>query len=109
MPIDLPEAIADYFAADAAKNAERVAECFAPDAVVKDEGKAHSGREAIRAWKTESSAKYDYTATPLRIVTEGDRMVVTSHLEGNFPGSPVDLRYGFALQGGKISGLEIAL
>jgi len=31
------------------------------------------------------------------------KTVVTSHLVGNFPGSPVDLRFFFTLEGGKIS------
>jgi len=33
--------------------------------------------------------------------------VVTSRLTGNFPGSPVDLRYFFRLEGDKIASLEI--
>jgi len=35
------------------------------------------------------------------------KTVVTSHLVGNFPGSPVDLRFFFGLEGDKISSLEI--
>ena len=54
--INLPAPISDYFAADA-KNAEAVAQCFTDDAVVRDEGKTYVGREAIRAWKAEASAK----------------------------------------------------
>jgi hypothetical protein len=46
---------------------------------------------------------------PFAIVTKGDRMVVTSHLTGEFPGSPVDLRYMFVLAGEKIAELEIVL
>jgi hypothetical protein len=34
---------------------------------------------------------------------------VTSHLVGDFPGSPVDLRYFFVLDGDKIASLEISL
>jgi hypothetical protein len=37
-----------------------------------------------------------------------DRFVVSSRLTGNFPGSPVDLRFIFRLEGGKIASLEIA-
>ena len=32
---------------------------------------------------------------------------MTSHLEGDFPGSPLDLRYFFTLDGDKIAALEI--
>lgn len=107
MAIDLPKPIAGYFAADETKDAERVAHCFTKTAVVMDEGKSYSGREAIQAWKAASSTKYSYTVEPFSIAENGNRMVVTSHLSGDFPGSPVDLRYVFALEGGKIAELEI--
>jgi len=35
------------------------------------------------------------------------RYIVTSRLTGNFPGSPVDLRFAFRLERGKIAFLEI--
>ncbi|AHE55717.1 nuclear transport factor 2 family protein [Sphingomonas sanxanigenens] len=107
MAIALPKPIADYFAADAAKDADGVARCFSDEAIVRDEGHAYSGRDAIRQWKTASSQKYSYTVEPVAIAMEGDRTVVTGHVAGDFPGSPVDLRYGFTLDGGKIAGLEI--
>lgn len=107
MAIDLPKAIAGYFAADATKDAERVAHCFTETAVVTDEGETHSGRDAIRAWKASSSTKCSYTVEPFLIATDGGRAVVTSHLEGDFPGSPVDLRYFFVFKGEKLAELEI--
>ena len=36
------------------------------------------------------------------------RGVVTGRVSGNFPGSPVDLRYVFTLEDGKIARLEIS-
>jgi hypothetical protein len=39
---------------------------------------------------------------------EGDHYAVTTRLEGNFPGSPVDLVYRFVLRDGLINGLEIS-
>ena len=109
MPIDLPKAIADYFTADKDKRAEIVSQCFTEGATVKDEGNTYSGREAIRRWKTNSSTKYTYTVEPFSIAAEGGKTVVTSHVAGNFPGSPVDLRYFFVLKGDKITELEIIL
>jgi hypothetical protein len=35
------------------------------------------------------------------------KTVVTCHLVGNFPGSPVDLRFLFDLEGDKIASLEV--
>ena len=109
MDIMLPGPIADYFAADKGKNAEAISACFTNDAIVKDEGKTHHGRDAIKQWKADSSRKYTYSVEPFSIETKDEQTVVTSHLVGDFPGSPLDLRYVFILEGEKIARLEIAL
>jgi len=102
----LPKPIAAYFAADRG-DGEAVSQCFTDDAVVKDEGHTHKGRPAIREWKADASAKYEYTCEPIACEEKEGKTVVTSHLVGNFPGSPVDLRFFFILEGDKIASLEI--
>jgi ketosteroid isomerase-like protein len=106
-PSDLPPVIGAYFAADRASDLDTLASCFTTDAVVRDEGRDHAGKDAIRRWKAEASRAYSYTATPFAIVEEGDRAILSSHLVGDFPGSPVDLRYAFRLLDGRIAALEI--
>jgi len=108
MPLSLPKPIADYFAADATDRAA-VAKCFAADAVVIDERQTYRGREAIARWKTDASEKYDYVSEPIAIDERADKITVTAHVTGNFPGSPVDLRYAFSLAGNEITRLEITL
>lgn len=107
MDMDLPDPIARYFAADRASEPARVGQCFTEDATVRDEGAIHRGRTAISDWKTGSSQKYRYTVEPLSVAQDADRIIVTSRLEGDFPGSPVDLHYAFTLEGGQIAALEI--
>lgn len=107
--LSLPEPIAAYFAADKQKNAEALVRCFTPHAVVTDEGLTHSGIDAIKAWKAAASAKYTYTTEPFALVQSDGRQVVTGRVEGNFPGSPVDLRYHFRLERGLIALLEITV
>jgi ketosteroid isomerase-like protein len=107
MAVELPKTIADYFAADARNDAGAFARCFAADAVVTDERHTYTGHDAIRRWKAEASTKYTYTVEPFAITADGDRAIVTSHVAGNFPGSPTDLRYRFVLAGEKIAELEI--
>lgn len=107
MSVTLPQPIAAYFVADRTERAS-IADCFTEGAVVKDEGKTHSGREAIRRWKAEASTKYAYVSEPFAVVEDDtERTIVTSRVTGNFPGSPVDLRYSFVLEGDKIARLEI--
>jgi hypothetical protein len=106
--LQLPEPIAAYFNADN-RDGEAVARCFTKHAVVKDEGHTHSGLAAIKAWKTEASAKYSYVSEPVSVERKGEgHYIVTSRLTGNFPGSPVDLRFVFRLERRKIAHLEIA-
>jgi SnoaL-like domain len=106
--LNLPKAIDDYFTADKG-DAEAVAQCFTENAVVKDEGHTYNGRAGIARWKAESSKKYEYVCEPIAIEEAGGKVIVTAHLVGNFPGSPIDLRYFFELKGGKIATLETAL
>ena len=105
--LNLPEPIAAYFEADT-RDAEAVARCFTKQAVVKDEGQTHTGIAAIKAWKSAASAKYTYTTEPLAVDEKDGGYVVTSRLTGNFPGSPVNLRFAFRVEHGKIASLEIA-
>ena len=104
--LSLPKPIAAYFAADRG-DGEAVSQCFTDNAVVKDEGHTHKGRAAIKEWKTDASAKYEYPCGPFACEEKDGKTVVTSHLVGNFPGSPVDLRFFFKLEGDKIASLEI--
>lgn len=103
---NLPEPIAAYFAADE-RDAEAVARCFTSQGVVRDEGRTYSGPSAIAAWKAAASTKYDYVTEPLRIERKGGCHIVTGRVSGNFPGSPVELRFVFRLGRGRISSLEI--
>jgi hypothetical protein len=104
--LNLPDPIAAYFDADGL-DGEAVARCFTNDGRVLDEGKTHSGHAAIAAWKAESSTRYTYTTQPFKLEKHGDKCIVVAHVAGNFPGSPVDLRYTFTLARQKIATLEI--
>jgi hypothetical protein len=106
MPLDLPKTLAAYFASDR-QDAEAVAQCFTETAVVKDEGHTHCGRAAIKQWKKDVSARYQYTSEPFACEQQDGKVVVTSRLTGNFPGSPVNLRFFFGLDGDRIASLEI--
>jgi hypothetical protein len=107
MPVKLPMPIASYIAAENAGNAGEVARCFMEDAVVLDEGRTIRGCAAIKQWKAETTRKYRHSLEPLRSAREGAKIIVVGRLTGNFPGSPIDLRFIFGLEGDKIASLEI--
>lgn len=109
MAIELPEPISGYFAADSGADRSAILLHFSDDAVVADEGKTHVGHDAILSWVSEASTKYSYVVEPFDVATHSGLTVVTAHLKGNFPSSPIDLRYRFALDRDKIKSLEIGV
>jgi hypothetical protein len=109
MSIELPSPIALYFTADLDPDPQVMADCFSDNATVRDENHVHTGRDEIRQWKVDYLKKFTATSTPTAIAHERGRTVVTCHVEGGFPGSPIDLRYFFRLEGDQIGELEITL
>jgi SnoaL-like domain len=107
MSFAVPEPVAAYFAAEAAKNADPISRCFAQDGAVRDEGREYRGRDAIRQWKAAADAKYQYVLEMVDVRTLGDLVTVRARLTGKFPGSPIELDHIFKLSGDKIASLEI--
>ena len=109
MSVKLPLPIARYFQAANGDDAGAVAAVFAVDATVRDEGRDHHGREAVRAWAADARRRYRFHAEPRSLEPGPEGGVVTAHLTGDFPGAPADLRYRFTLAGDEIADLEITL
>ncbi len=51
--------------------------------------------------------KYQFTLTPTSLSQEGSETILTAKLFGDFPGSPLSMRFHFVLHEGKISKLDI--
>ena len=105
--MSLPRPIVTYLAAEKAKDPDKLALCFADDALVHDEDRDYRGLDAIRSWKQETLAKYKYVMEPLDASVSGKTVKLRARLTGDFPGNPADLDYTFALANGKITSLEI--
>ena len=108
MSIHLPEPIAAYFAAEKVGDAAALAQCFASDGVVQDEGGTFRGTTAIERWNADARAKYHHTVVPLSMTERDGVIVVLVRVAGQFPGSPVDLQHVFRLDDEQIASLEIA-
>jgi ketosteroid isomerase-like protein len=108
-PSTLPDAILRYLESHRARDAATAITYYADDATVVDDGKTYRGREEILAWLETSASEYTYT-TELVGAEKADEehFIATNHLEGNFPGGTVDLRFRFALHDGRIVQLTIA-
>lgn len=107
MTTTLPDAITSYYAAEQAGDFEALAHCFAPDATVRDEGQARTGRAAIAAWMAEAKDKYRHQTEVLGTRERDGAHVVSVRVSGQFPNSPVTLEQSFRLADGEILSLEI--
>jgi len=105
--ISLPGAIARYIEASNRFDPDSAAACFTPDATVGDEGHTHIGLEAIRNWVSQASEKYRPHATVINAREHGDEMVVDVRVAGEFPGSPIELKFQFSLRNDTIAQLTI--
>ena len=107
MAMILPPSLVAYLNSEATTDVESLASCFAADAVVHDEGRTIRGLDAIKAWKKDAKAKYQYTVQPLEAVQDQATVTMRARLTGTFPGSPIEVTYRFVLANDKIALLEI--
>lgn len=107
---DLPEVVRRYLRAHDARDVATAAATLAPEATVTDDGRTYQGPAAIAHWLERTASEYTYTTTPVGAERPGPgRYTVVQHLEGDFPGGRVDLRFRFVLDAdGRISRLDIA-
>ena len=97
-----------YFEGRNARDFAHALSGFSEAAVVRDESRKHRGRADIGAWMQDTINAYDDRSRLLSIKAEGDDLLATAEVSGNFPGSPITLRYRFEMERGLISSLEIA-
>jgi hypothetical protein len=107
MSLQLPNPIERYVQIANAGTPEAVPECFAADAIVRDEGQTYEGVAAIKNWMAATKKKYDHTVTPLELAERGGQSILKARLAGTFPGSPITVHFNFVLTGGKIRALAI--
>ena len=71
--IKLPAPIAAYIAIGNRGDMKALAECFAENAVVRDEGRTIKGLIAVKQWMAETKRKYQHTIEPIAFAEEDSR------------------------------------
>lgn len=105
----MPDVITRYLGLAAEGELDALIGCFTDDAEVVDEGQTYRGHDEIRRWRETVTSKFTYRVEVVSSEALGaDAFVVTAELEGDFPGSPVQLKFRFVLRAGLIATLEIA-
>jgi hypothetical protein len=106
---ELPEVIGRYQDAHDRHDTEIASSAFTTDARVVDDGQVYEGSDGVRTFLTTAASEFTFTRTLLTATElEPGRWLVVNHLEGDFPGGVVDLRYQFTMTDGLISELVIA-
>jgi hypothetical protein len=107
--VELPEVVTRYQSAHDRRDTDVALSAFAANARVLDDGNEYRGSDQIRGWLEHAASEYTFTRSLVRAeATSVDTWLVVNHLEGNFPGGVVDLRYRFGVTDGLISELVIA-
>ncbi|MER5807474.1 nuclear transport factor 2 family protein [Streptomyces sp. NPDC002033] len=107
-PDTLPEVITRYLTAHRAHDTATAIAAFTREATVIDDGNTYEGTKAIEGWLGRSATEFTYTIHLANAQqTDATHYTATHHLEGNFPGGTIDLRYQFALRGNLIERLVI--
>ena len=104
----IPGVISRYYDAAAVGDLDTLIDCFTADAHVRDEGHDFHGVAEIRRWRESLASRFTYTTEITGAVATGDQQyLVSTHLEGDFPGGVVDLDQHFTLSDELIADLSI--
>ncbi|WP_405718431.1 nuclear transport factor 2 family protein [Streptomyces sp. NBC_01537] len=107
-PDALPETITSYLKAHHARDTATAVTAFTGDAIVTDDGRTYRGAAEIERWLNRSAGEFTYTIELTGAQqTDATHYIATHHLEGNFPGGTVDLRYRFTLRDNLVAHLVI--
>ena len=102
---DARELIDRYFDLAPRPDADAYFAQFADDAIIEDEDQTYRGIAAIRAWRTKVP-RVAYTVHDVKTASTGHDAAVD--IAGDFPGSPVSLRFHFQFAAdGRITALTI--
>jgi ketosteroid isomerase-like protein len=105
--MNLPLVIQRYIDASNAHDVRAIVDCFADDAVVRDENAMRHGKIDIGRWATETIQKYKFHFKPLSADERGAETIVSVEVSGSFSGSPITLDYHFSIANDKIQSLII--
>jgi hypothetical protein len=105
--IKLPEPVAAYYHACDVFDGTLLADCFAKDSLLVDEGQEYHGPQAVSEHILEANRNAKIKTDITACMAKNSITVVTATISGNFDGSPLPLDFIFTLNGDKIKALTI--
>ncbi|WP_216857236.1 nuclear transport factor 2 family protein [Paenibacillus tritici] len=107
--IPLPLPIAAYYHAADIFDGDLLANCFAEDAILVDNGEEFHDPEVISKFIMKANRDAAGRTEITNCAEKNDETVVTATISGNFKGSPIPLDFRFTLNNGKIKALNIVV
>lgn len=104
---DIPEVVSAYFDADQANDVDALNQIFSDSAIIEDENSLYRGIAEIRTWWLAMKEKYQYFLELIEVSNTDHISTVLTQVSGNFPNSPVKLKFQFTLENGKVVKLRI--
>jgi hypothetical protein len=104
---ELPAAVASYLSTPKERLSGEVEQLFTDDAVVHDDGRTHIGIDAIASWTDQAASAFTFTRTVIGAIVRPHASIVRVVVEGDFPGSPVELHHHFSLTNDRIAAMTI--
>ncbi|RKS98220.1 nuclear transport factor 2 family protein [Chryseobacterium defluvii] len=105
--MNLPKVITDLVKAQNDFDSVSYANCFSDTAVVFDEGKMYNGRKEIQHWIADSNEHYKSVMKPVSYEENETKSILKAEVSGNFPGSPIVLKFHFEIANGQIQHLKV--
>lgn len=105
--MNLPKVITDLVKAQNDFDSVSYAKCFSDTAVVFDEGKMYNGRKEIEHWIADSNERYKSVMKPVSYEENDTKSILKAEVSGNFPGSPIVLKFHFEIADGQIQHLKV--
>lgn len=103
----LPKLAARFVETQNNYDSEAYTACFTDSAIVRDEGKTHTGKAEIRQWIEQANEEYQSLMKPLNYEQSGSNGVLTAEVSGTFPGSPIVLKFHLAMKDDLIDSLKV--
>lgn len=107
MKLHLSPLLETFVTACNAHDVDTCLACFSGDATLQNQGHSYHGISEIRVWLEQINLKYRPTLTPVQTGHDGGEALLTTRVNGNFPGSPIELNYRFTFSNDRISMLKI--
>jgi hypothetical protein len=104
---ELPGAASIYLTTPKESLSEILGDVFTGDAVVHDDSHTHIGIDAIASWTNQVASAFTFTRTVVSSIVQPNATIVGVLVQGDFPGSPVELHHHFSIADDRITALTI--